>query len=95
MKTQQNNSTLHMLYIYIVWKVPSIPVLYNGGFLPPFQVRLAARLIPRPAEELVMGDTWHMTPVHLAVTMAKNGWIWDFPTKGMKEVDQKKQGTIN
>lgn len=32
-------------------------------------VRLAARLIPRPAEELVMGDTWHMTPVHLAASI--------------------------
>ena len=61
-------------------------------YQPPFQVRLAARLIPRPAEELVMGDTWHMTPVHLAVTMAKDGWIWNTRKKGMKEVDQQKIG---
>lgn len=32
-------------------------------------VRLAAKIIPRPPEELAMGDSWHMTPVHLAASI--------------------------
>lgn len=32
-------------------------------------VRLAARLLPRTPEELAQGDSWHLTPVHLAATI--------------------------
>lgn len=32
-------------------------------------VRLAAKIIPRPPDELAKGDNWHMTPVHLAASI--------------------------
>ena len=85
---------LYIYILYIVWK----GAIYTHPrsqrcFLPPFQVRLAARLIPRPAEELVMGDTWHMTPVHLAVTMA--GWIWNTQQGDEGGWQKNSKGTIN